>query len=264
MWNNSRPVFLSGLFFLCDLAVTSSQPAPEPEELVVVAVNPVPRGGINIFVQINPQTCLPSLVGLPAAEAAQPTNIPERLHNHLNQLAVSAIDDIDDVCELTAEQKQKLLLAAKLEQQYLLRQLTRFVDAVGGKPFDQLDDTAEVVRQMREFRTAIQSGPNRGGTLLAKLLESQLSAEQRAKLVDQHIQWFLDATTRSAVLSDEQRQSLQEVLIDKAQEVGPILDRQLFLNALLHRINPQDLNTLNEPRAILAVMRFLEHHCSQP
>ncbi len=226
MRNSCLLVFLSNALFLGDPAAIYGQPAPNPDNIIVVFANRFPQGGISICIQINPHTYFPQLVGLPAVDAPQPITIPEGLVGRLNQQALTAVDAIDQACELSDEQKQKFLLAAKLDQHALLRRLKRFADAIGCKPFDQLEDTTKIVRQIGDFRTAIETGPNRSGTLFAKLLESQLSSAQRSKLTDEHILAFTDAASRTAVLSNEQRQVLLDVLSAKAIEVGDIVNRQ--------------------------------------
>ncbi len=264
MWNNGLPAFLCSAFFICMPADTNGQPPQEPEDIVVVVANPFPRERINLYIRFSPQTYQPRLVALPEAEVAQPISIPAGLLHYLDQQAVTAIDVIDRACELTAEQKQKLLLAASLEQRYLLRQLVRFANEVCEKPLDQLDDAAEVFQQMRIISEAIERGPYRSETFFTNLLETQLSTDQRTELTALHVQWFVDAAARSAVLNTQQRESLRAMVATKAAEIEPIVDRQTFLDAFLPGLKRQDLSELNEQRAILAVMRYMQYFGRNP
>lgn len=261
MWSYCLRSFPWVLLFVCTPCLTNAQPDPQPEEVVIFF--PPQNREMFVCIRFN-SNFFPSLAVLPDASAIQPTTVPEGLTKYLEQRAVAAIDAIDQEYDLTAEQKHKFLLAAELEQRLVLRQLNRLLDEINGMPFDEFRRDREYFRQIDVLRRAIAVGPARPGTLLSKLLEYQLTSEQRAKTVQYHLQWFLDATTRSAVLNDEQRQALLEVLSTKAIFVSPTMDRKLFLRTMLRRIRPEDLAELNEPRAILAVMRFVEHCRTQP
>jgi hypothetical protein len=245
------------------LFILQAHAAPDDVEQVA---DPAANEQQNNFLPNLDQWIFPGAANIAAAEKQISARIKLQL------------EDIDRACGLTAEQKQKLQLAAGGDKKQLFEQVealrAKFVKA--GADNDAINQIAQDVQPLQ---TKVASGLCGDRSLLGKTLRTTLSAEQLAKFetvrgararfrYQASIEMSLISLEKSVPLTAEQHEALVQLLLAETPPPAAFNQQEnyyvMYQLAMLPRANVTALlderqKTLLEPqlRNALGMKQFL-------
>ncbi len=137
------------------------------------------------------------------------------------------IEAVDQVCELSKSQEEKLKMAAKGDYARFSRKVDELKAEYVGKTYDQ-EKIGEIYQKIHPLAQVYQAGLLGKDSLFVKALHRSLSSEQRAKFdeaeskrakarYESKVRMFVAMLERSCPLTTEQRDKLVELLLNETK-----------------------------------------------
>lgn len=192
-------------------------------------------------------------IRLKAVDSTAESRVGSTLENEIvaeaEKRAKRLLKQLDKACELSKEQQEKLLTAAKADASALQRDIKRWLattDAARANDKAIQWNAASLAELEKKMKARIYGEKS----IYVKIFSKVISEEQKLKIQRSHLRWY---TIQYKRLNAEQRERLLEMLTEASKEVPLGLSRTNYCTAVGVKLPPAELVKLVGPKLAPAV-----------
>jgi hypothetical protein len=184
----------------------------------------------------------------PEAEGAKRSSLETEIVREAEKRVKRLLAEIEKSCQLTKEQKEKLVNAAKADAGAFQRDVKRWlVESEAARQSDDTEVTATDklgARPLLELRNQMRLRIYGGKSIYVKIFDKILSAEQTAAVSEAYLKWF---TIQHKRLNAQQRQALMDMLLAAREGVPTGLSRTNYCIEVAGRLPSDKLEAVVGP-----------------